>query len=480
KGVSSYKSCLVNDMILDKNGQKMSKTKGNSVEPIALMQEFGADAIRWYLLEISPPWVPTRFDVEGVKEILGKFVGTLKNVYSFYATYANIDGFDAAKYPYNWDRSTEIDRWIISRLHSLIKEVRSYTDVYEFTRSVRAIQDFVINEVSNWYVRRSRRRFWAFELTEDKVEAYRTLYMVLLETSKIIAPFTPHLAEELFQNLGAGLSVHLEPYPVSDSAYIDPELENKMQSVIDVVSLGRAARNDCQIKTRQPLGEMFVSGSLQEHLSGMEDLVKEEVNVSLLKYIGEEDSFVQYDLKPDYKVMGPKYGSLLNETKSALQSISGSQALQDIRSNGYLTLNLSSTSLRLGRDDIIVNIIPREGYAFASQKDIFVALDTHKTDALIKEGYARELVNKIQYTRKDLGLEIMDNISLKFAADEEICAAITEHQNYLMSETLCHSLEIVPEPQPGMQQVDINGREVFLGISKIQPNPTADKLRRIT
>ncbi|MDY0151735.1 MAG: isoleucine--tRNA ligase [Candidatus Cloacimonas sp.] len=468
KGVSSYKSCLVNDMILDKNGQKMSKSKGNSVDPIALMHDFGADAIRWYLLEVSPPWVPTRFDTDGVKEILGKFVGTLKNVYSFYATYANIDGFAAAKYPRSCVRTAEIDRWIISRLHSLINEVRGYMESYEFTKVVRAIQAFVIDEVSNWFVRRSRRRFWAMELTTDKIDAYRTLYHVLVEVSKLIAPFTPHLAEELFQCLGAGESVHLELFPESDAAFVDAELERKMQSVIDVVSLGRAARNECQIKTRQPLGEMFVPAKLQSALADMLELVKEEVNIHQISFVREDDGFVQYELKADFKALGPKYGKLMKGISSALAKITGTVALQEFQEKGVFNLEVEGQTLTLFPEELVVHILPREGYVFANLKDIFVALDTRMTPELISEGYARELINKIQFTRKDLGLEIMDNINLKYTTDnEDISSAFEAHKAFILSETLAKGAVRLEKPQSDMQQVDINGNEVYLGITKV-------------
>lgn len=469
KGVSSYKSCLVNDMILDKNGQKMSKTKGNSVEPIALMHNFGADAIRWYLLEVSPPWVPTRFDTDGVKEILGKFVGTLKNVYSFYATYANIDGFDAATYPQTWERTAEIDRWVISRLHSLIKSVRAYMEVYEFTKAVRAIQDFVIDEVSNWYVRRSRRRFWAFELTDDKADAYRTLYSILLEVSKLIAPFTPHLAEELYQDLGAGESVHLEMFPTADEEYICTDLEKKMQSVIDVVSLGRAARNDCQIKTRQPLGEMFVPAKLQPALSDMLGLVKEEVNIHHINFVREDDGFVQYELKADFKALGPKYGKLMKGISSALTKVTGTDALQEFQEKGCFSLEVEGQVLSLLPEELVVHILPRDGYVFANQKDIFVALDTRMTPELISEGFARELINKIQFTRKELGLEIMDNVNISYVTtNDEIDKAFVTHKDFILSETLGKTAIRKTEADSSMQQVDINGTLVYLGISKVQ------------
>ncbi len=467
KGVSSYKSCLVNDMILDKNGQKMSKSKGNAVEPIELMQNYGADAIRWYLLEVSPPWVPTRFDVEGVKEILGKFVGTLKNVYSFYATYANIDGFEAANYSYDWVRSAEIDRWIVSRLHSVISDVRRFTDAYDFTKAVRAIQDFVIDEVSNWYVRRSRRRFWAFELTEDKVAAYRTLYQVLVETSKLFAPFAPYLAEELYTSLKAGESVHLELFPVSEGNCIDKDLERKMRSVIDVVSLGRAARNDCQIKVRQPLGEMFVPAKLEADLSDMLELVKEEVNIHKIRFVREEDGFVQYELKPDFKVMGPKYGKLMKAIGTALSKVNGADALASFAEQGSFELKVESDTLVLLPEDLVVHILPREGYVFANQKDIYVALDTRLNPELLKEGFARELINKIQFTRKDLGLEIMDNIEVRFTAPEVIVEAVEAHREYIMSETLAVNLVHTGSYSGQMSSVDINGHEVHLAINKV-------------
>jgi len=467
KGVSSYKSCLVNDMILDKNGQKMSKTKGNSVNPIDLMHSYGADAIRWFLLEVSPPWVPTRFDEDGVKEILGKFFGTLKNVYAFYATYANIDGFKASAYPMDWERQAEIDRWIISRMHSLIKEVREYNESYDFTRSVRAIQSFVIDELSNWYVRRSRRRFWAFELTDDKVAAYRTLHMILAETAKLIAPYAPYLAEELFLNLECGESVHLEDFPVADGRFIDPELELKMQSVIDVVSLGRAARNDCQIKTRQPLGEMFVPSKLQPALKDMLDLVKEEVNIHQVSFVSEDDGFVQYELKPDYKVMGPKHGKLMKEIVAALGTVSGAEVLLHFKEHGRYSINVLGNDLELLPEDLVIHIVPREGYVFANQKDLFVALDTTLSPDLISEGLARELVNKIQYTRKELGLEIMDNIDLRYHASDEISTAIADHEAYITTETLCRNVTRIDSPEPGMQSVEVNGHEVHLGISKV-------------
>ncbi|MCK9335302.1 MAG: isoleucine--tRNA ligase [Candidatus Cloacimonetes bacterium] len=464
KGESSYKSCLVNDLILDKNGQKMSKSKGNSVDPIQLMQDYGADAIRWYLLEVSPPWVPTRFDVDGVREILSKFIGTLKNVYSFYVTYANIDGFDANKYAQNWQRTAEIDRWIISRLNTLIGQVRDYTDVYEFTRSVRAIQDFVIDELSNWYVRRSRRRFWSFDLNEDKIEAYRTLHAVLAEICKLIAPFVPYLAEELYQGLTGAESVHLTDYPQSDPSYIDAALEERMQAVIDVVSLGRTARGECQIKIRQPLGTMYVPARLRASIQAMPELVKEEVNIHDIQYVEEDSDFVQYELKPQFKVMGPKFGNKMKAIAAALAKVNGADALRAFAKEGGYILHMGDENISLVPEDLLVQILPREGYVFASMKDIFVALDTTLTEALIREGYARELINKIQYSRKEQGFEIMDRVQVNLTADEEVRTAVEEYRDYIMNETLCDAIDFKALEQ--MQELDLNGKSVLLKVQK--------------
>lgn len=464
KGVSSFKSCLVNDLILDKKGLKMSKSRGNSVDPIELMEKYGADANRWYLLEASPPWVPKRFDVDGVREVHSKFIGTLKNVYSFYATYANIDGFDASKYPYEWEREAEIDRWIISRLHSLITDVRQNTEIYEFTRSVRGIQNFVIDELSNWYVRRSRRRFWSFELDEDKISAYRTLYMILVEISKMIAPFVPYLAEELFLSLCDRESVHLEDYPFCDERFIDKDLEKDMQAVIDVVSLGRTARGESNIKIRQPLGKMFVPQKLQSSLDKMLGLVQEEVNIHEIEYIAEGSDFVQYELKPLFKVMGPKFGKNMKKIASALEGADSAAALKAFADGEAFELKIGDESFSLIEEDLAVHIRPKEGYVFATMKDTFVALDTALNEELILEGFARELVNKIQFSRKEQGFEIMDRIYIEFVSDEDIATAFEKYGDFIKSETLCDDITRLDEGD--LPEVDINGRMIGLKICK--------------
>ena len=320
-GKAPYKNVLVNDLILDKKGQKMSKTKGNSVNPMELMDKFGADANRWYLLAVSPPWIPTKFDDTGVAETVNKFFGTLKNVYSFYVTYANIDNFNAADFEISDNKTVEIDTWIISKLNSLIKYVTENTDNYDLTKGVRAIQSFMIDDLSNWYVRRCRRRYWEMTLTDDKKEAYLTLYQVLVSVSKLIAPIAPYIAEEIFTNLTGEESVHLKNYPKANVHAINPTLEKEMQTVIELVSLGRAARNTCQIKVRQTLGALFIPEKYKSLIARMENLIKEEINVKEIKYIHEKDNFVSYDFKPNFKVMGPKYGKHMKNIAATLREL---------------------------------------------------------------------------------------------------------------------------------------------------------------
>ncbi|MBM4403938.1 MAG: isoleucine--tRNA ligase [Candidatus Cloacimonetes bacterium] len=471
KGVSPYKSVLVNDMILDKNGQKMSKRLGNTVDPLELMQNYGADAIRWYLLEGSPPWVPTRFDVDGVKEVINKFIGTLKNVYSFFATYANIDGFDAAAYVSDKQAmlmpQSEIDRWIVSRLQTLIAQVRQWTEEYEFTKSVRAIQDFVIDELSNWYVRRSRRRFWSFELDQDKIDAYLTLYQVMLEVCRLMAPFAPYLAEEIYVNLSGETSVHLQDYPQSQAEYIDPKLEEEMQIVIDIVSLGRAARNECQIKVRQPLGVMYVPEWVRPTVERMFELIREEVNIHQVEYVRDDDEdFVRYEIKPVFKVLGPKHGDKMKQIAAALTQVRGQEVRLALVQHGSYDLVLHSGVVTLVPEDVNILISPREGYVFEAVKDIFVALDPTLTPELITEGYARELVNKIQFTRKDLNFDIMDRITVRWSGDDDIRHAFMLWGDYIKSETLADEITQQLEPTPAMTGYDINGKDVLLLIER--------------
>ncbi|KQC11211.1 MAG: isoleucine--tRNA ligase [Candidatus Cloacimonas sp. SDB] len=465
-GKSSYKSVLVNDLILDKNARKMSKSKGNTVNPIELMNHFGADSIRWYLLAVSPPWIPTKFDEKGVTEIVNKFIGTLKNVYSFYVTYANIDNFDASSHENIQLIQAEIDTWIISRLNTLIKQVITDCDAYDLTRCVRAIQSFVIDDLSNWYVRRCRRRYWELNLTDDKKAAYMTLYNVLIAVSKLMAPFAPFLSEEIFTNLTGRESVHLEDFPQFKEDLINTKLETEMKTVIELVSLGRAARNSCQIKVRQTLQALYVPEKFCDLIKRMEELIKEEINVKEIKYISKKDNFVTYEIKGNFKVMGPKFGKHVKNIVMALSTLDGNRIVEKIHEGKDYYLDIDGRSFKLTEEDLIISIKDREGYVFESSNGIYVALDTNLTPELIKEGFARELVNKIQFTRKENQFDIMDKIKIFYSAEAEISQVFEEFADYIKSETLADIIYYVKIPEKDMTEWDINGKVVYISISR--------------
>ncbi len=466
-GETSYKNVLVNDLILDKNGQKMSKSKGNSVDPMRLMEDYGADAIRWYLMAVSPPWIPTKFDEQGVIEIVNKFFGTLKNVYSFYVTYANIDNFDASKYKFNENKTIEIDKWIISKLNNLIGVVINNNDKYNPTKSVRAIQDFVIDDLSNWYVRRCRRRYWEMELSENKKEAYLTLYHVLVEVCKLMAPFAPYLSEDIYTNLTGKESVHLDDFPSVNKDAIHSKLEEEMDSVIKLVSLGRAARNTCQIKVRQTLGALYVPKKYKPLIARMENLIKEEINVKEIKYIVNKDNFITYEFKANFKVMGPKYGKHVQHIVSALEQMDANHIVDTLHKGKEYFLEMDGSTFKLTEEDLIISLKDKEGFVFESyNKDMFVALDTTLNEELIEEGLARELVAKIQNTRKDKGMEIMDRIKVFYVGNDNIKSVFTKFAEYIKAETLSDSFNCCKDKHEDMIKWDINGNEVFMTVEK--------------
>ncbi len=465
-GKAPYKNVLVNDLILDAKGKKMSKRIGNTVNPMEMMDKYGADAIRWFLLAVSPPWVPTKFDVKGVQEIVSKLINTLKNVYSFYATYANIDSFDALNYEYDFNTDNELDKWILSRLNTVVKTVQENNDKYDLTRSVRLIQSFVLDDISNWYVRRSRRRYWEMTVTEDKKNAYMTLWYVLSETTKMMAPFAPYISEEIYGNLNNGKSVHLQSFPAVREDLIDVDIEKRMKAVVDVVTLGRAARNTSQLKVRQTLGALYVPEAQKKYISAMEELVKEEINVKEIKYMSESDSIVSYTVKPNFKTIGPKYGKFMKAIQSALQKTDPAHILAAFNKDEKFFIEAEGQTLHIEEADLIFSIQEKEGFVFEKDKDIFVALDTKLTEELINEGYARELVNKIQFTRKDSNFDIMDRIVVHYFADEVISKVFEGFGEYIKSETLTNETISESEVTEDMQKWDINGKEIHLLIKK--------------
>lgn len=467
----TFKNVLVNDLLLDKNGQKMSKSRGNAVDPWKLFEKYGADATRWYLLAVSPPWTPTRFDEDGLKEVYAKFFGTLQNVYSFFTLYANIDNADPASYTIPVAERPEIDRWIISRLNTLIQQVRTDMKAYELTRVVRAIQAFVIDEVSNWYVRRTRERFWASEMNTDKQSVYRTLWEVLLAVSKLMAPFAPFLADDIYRNLTQGAdgfkdSVHLDDYPESDVSLIDAELEEHMGLVIDLVSLGRAARNKVQIKVRQPLSNLKVDSKHQQVLAPMEGLVMEELNVKQLEYIDDPDAYVNYTIKPNFPVLGPKYGKQMQAIAKELAQGNAATMVKTLRESGALTLTIDGNPITLTTEDVEVRIQDREGFAVEMDHGRYVVLDLHLSPELLDEGLAREVVSKVQNMRKNAGFELTDRIKLEYLADDKVAAAIERFRDYIISETLAVSLERSETGGDGFEKWEINGYPAELKVSR--------------
>ncbi len=469
-GRPAYKNVMVNDLVLDKNGQKMSKSRGNAVEPWSLLEKYGADATRWYLLAVSPPWTPTRFDEDGVKEVFAKFFGTLQNVYSFFTLYANIDKADPAAYEIPVNEREEIDRWIISRLNSLVKSVRSDMESFELTRVVRAIQSFVIDDVSNWYVRRTRERFWASEMDNNKKSVYRTLWEVLLDVARLIAPFAPYMAEEIYQNLISDskklCSVHVELYPQAKEEYIKPDLEEHMGLVIDLVSLGRAARNKVQIKVRQPLAEILVDQKRQKVLTATEDLVKEELNVKAIKYVANPDEYVSYIVKPNFKVLGPKYGQLLKGIEAELAKEDAAKLVKTLRENGELNITVNGTPVSLKEEDVDIRTNEEGGYTVEMGRDNYVILNTAITPELIQEGFAREVVSKVQNMRKNAGFELTDRIELTYVADDEVATALKNFEKYVAEETLAVSVNRLEQIGEGFEKWDINGHEAFIKVVK--------------
>jgi len=474
KNKSPYKNVLVNDLILDKKGQKMSKSIGNTVDPMQLMEKYGADAIRWYLLYVSSPWTPTKFNEDDAQEIYLRYIGTLRNVLSFYVTYAKIDNYT----PWNWENKqesnerytnprtrsylpfTEIDNWIISKLHSLIIFVTENNEKYDFTRSLRAIQKFVIDDLSNWYVRRSRRRYWAMELTEDKKAAYMTLYDVLVDLSKLIAPFAPFIAEDIYTSITFRESVHLENYPVANEKFINKILEREMDILINLVTMGRSARNQAQIKVRQPLQAIYIPEKHRSIVMRMTELIKEEINVKEVKYLPDENDLVSWCAKLNMKIAGPKYGKDVRYIGEYIDKANIQEILNHFKEKKEHEFN----GFKLTEEDLIISIMPKEGLTFENNNTDFIVLDSNITEVLLLEGYARELVNKIQFTRKENNFEIMDRIRVFYACPDTIKEVFSLFTEYIAAETLTNEFINVGKPDENMKKWDINDIEVYLKI----------------
>ncbi|MCT4620178.1 MAG: isoleucine--tRNA ligase [Marinisporobacter sp.] len=465
KGVSPYKNVLVNDLLLDKNGRKMSKSKGNTVDPFELFDKYGADVLRWYLLYVSPAWTPTRFDLDGLKEVQSKFFGTIKNVYNFFTLYANTDGINPKEFFVPYNERPELDQWILSKYNSLVRDVEAELKIYDLTKTVRKIQEFVNEDLSNWYIRRARRRFWATELTEDKKAVYNTTYEILVGISKMVAPFAPFLSEEIYKNLTGEASVHLAYYPQVDEALINEKVEERMDLIRDLVGLGRAAREASKIKVRQPVREIMIDGKYESLISDLVPLIKEELNVKEVVFEKELNQFMNFNLKPNFKVAGPIFGSKIKLLGKALGSLDASVAVPKLENGETIEVPVDGETLELTKEHVLINIAAKEGFTVEMQNNLFVILDTTLTEELIDEGFAREFISKVQQMRKNNGYEMMDQIHIYFNGDEEITKAVNVHKDYIMQETLAQSIEKVQNDT--FEKQNLNGHETGMKLERI-------------
>ncbi len=466
-----YKNVIVLGHVQDENGQKMSKSKGNAVDPFEALETHGADAIRWYFYTNSAPWLPNRFHSKAVTEGQRKFMGTLWNTYAFFVLYANIDQFDASKYHLTDCKLTVMDRWILSKLNTMIKDVDTNLENYRIPEAARALESFV-DDLSNWYVRRGRERYWVPDMTEDKIAAYMTLYHALVATAKTAAPMIPFMAENIYQNLVRSInadapeSIHLCDFPVVDEERIDAALENDMDRLLNIVVLGRAARNGSGRKNRQPLACMYVE-SAEALGNEFIEIIKDELNVKEVSFKENLSEFISYEFKPQLKTVGPKYGKQLNEIRTALSEIDGAAAKAELDDCGAVYLDLPGGQVKLEAEDLLISIAQKEGFFTAKDKGYTVVLDTQLTDALIREGMIREIISKIQTMRKDSGFEVMDHIEIYLSGNDKLLALLKEDFAEVAESTLADKLmenQIAPEFS---KDWDINGEKVTLGVRKV-------------
>ena len=466
-----YKNVIVLGHVQDENGQKMSKSKGNAVDPFEALGQYGADAIRWYFYTNSAPWLPNRFHGKAVQEGQRKFMGTLWNTYAFYVLYAEIDQFDPTKYTLDYDKLSVMDKWLLSKLNSMVKAVDENLGNYRIPEAARALDDFV-DDMSNWYVRRSRERFWAKDMPQDKINAYMTLYTALVTVSKAAAPMIPFMTEDIYQNIVKNVdatapeSIHLCDFPEVNEAFIDKELEENMENVLEVVVMGRACRNASGIKNRQPIGKMMVKAEFD--LSEFyKEIIEDELNVKTVEFTDDVSAFTSYSFKPQLKTVGPKYGKVLGKIKAALAELDGNKAMAQLNAEGALKFDFDGTEVVLEKDDLLIDTAQVEGYVSESDNNITVVLDTNLSPELIEEGFVREIISKIQTMRKEAGFEVMDKIVVNVSKNDSIIKVVTDNLDEIKAEVLAN--EIVFDKIEGYsKEWNINGEKVTLGVEKVQ------------
>ena len=471
-----YENVIVLGHVQDENGQKMSKSKGNAVDPFDALETYGADAIRWYFYTSSAPWIPKRFSGKLVQEGQRKFMGTLWNTYAFFVLYANIDQFDATKYTLDYEKLSVMDKWLLSKLNSAIKGTDENLANYRIPEAAKVLDEFV-DDMSNWYVRRSRDRFWAKGMGQDKINAYMTLYTALVEICKAAAPMIPFMTEEIYQNLVRSInteapeSIHLCDFPAVNDAWIDKDLEKNMDEVLKIVVMGRACRNSANIKNRQPIGNMYVKAPnvLPEYFV---EIIEDELNVKKVNFTEDVSAYTSYTFKPQLRTVGPKYGKFLGQIQKALAELDGNKAMAELKADGVLTLPSVSDDVKLSEEDLLITMTQMEGYVTEGDNTVTVVLDTNLTPELVEEGFVREIISKIQTMRKEAGFEVMDKISIYYHADEKVADIFNKYENDIMGDVL--GTEVVAEAdsfdsgENGIycKEWNINGEKVLLGVKK--------------
>ena len=467
---SPFENVIVLGHVQDENGQKMSKSKGNAIDPFDALATYGADAIRWYFYINSAPWLPNRFHGKAVQEGQRKFLGTLWNTYAFFVLYANIDQFDATKYQLEYEKLPVMDKWLLSKLNTAVKEVDNHLDQYRIPEAARVLDNFV-DEMSNWYVRRSRERFWAKGMEQDKINAYMTLYTALVTICKCAAPMIPFMTEEIYRNLVCSVdqtapeSIHLCDFPVADEGMIDQKLEESMEEVLKIVVMGRAARNTASIKNRQPIGTMYVKA--EKVLDDFyQDIVKEELNVKQIIFSDDVSAFTTYSFKPQLKTVGPKYGKQLGGIKAYLSAMDGSAAMETLKASGAITFAVDGTEVSLTEDDLLIEMAQKEGFVAEADNYVTVVLDTNLTEELIEEGFVYEIISKIQTMRKDADFEVMDHIKVTFNGNEKVAQIAKKNEAMIAGKVLAESIT-AGDSLAVSKEWNVNGETVTIGIEKV-------------
>lgn len=461
-GKSPYKNVLVNELLLDKYGKKMHKSKGNSVEPFSLIEEYGADTIRWYLPYVSPVWTPIKFDEDGLKEVYSKFFNTLKNTYNFFALYANTDEVDARSLKVKYDDLEEIDKWLLSKYNKLVKYTTDAYEEYDLNKVVRSITDFVSEDLSNWYIRRNRRRFWAHDLDTSKKAVYKTTYDVLVGLTKLIAPVVPFISEEIYTALTNKESVHLAKFPKCDDKLIDEKIEEKMDLVRDLISLGRNVREEAKIKVRQPISEAILDGKNKNIIGDLTELIKEELNVKEIKFADDLSIYMNYEVKPNFKVCGPLLGSSIKSFQGYVKNFNYGD-IKNLEEGNEVKINLDGKEITITYDMLDVRITSKEGFNSTHEGNNFIVLNTTLNKDLINEGIARELISKIQQLRKNKDFNIVDRINIYYSHNDEIEEAIEEYRDMIMKDTLAEQID---ERNDLTEEFNINGIEVKLDVAR--------------